>query len=158
MTEQMLDAMDLERERGITIKAHAVTLAYKAKDGEDYVLNLIDHARARGLQLRGQPVARGVRRAPCSSWTPSQGVEAQTLANTYLAVDHHLEVDPGPEQDRPSRRRARAVKEQIENIIGIDTEHTISASAKGRHRNRRRSSRPIVALVPPPDGEATTRR
>jgi len=78
-TTSMLDAMDLERERGITIKCHAVTLGYRARDGQDYILNLIDTPRARGLLYE---VSRSLARARgrCSSSTPSQGVEAQTLA------------------------------------------------------------------------------
>ncbi len=150
MGEQMLDAMDLERERGITIKAHAVTLGYKAKNGQEYILNLLDTP---GHVDFSYEVSRSL--AACEGALlvvdASQGVEAQTLANTYLAVDNQLEVIPVLNKiDLPGAESER-VKEQIENIIGIDTEHTISASAK-EGIGIDEILEAIVALVPPPSG------
>ncbi len=129
MTEQFLDSMDLERERGITIKQHSVRLEYKAKDGQGYVLNLIDTP---GHVDFAYEVSRSL--AACQGALlvvdASQGVEAQTLANAHLASDAGLEIIPVLNKiDLPGAEPERA-KEQIEHIIGIDASGAILASAK----------------------------
>ncbi|MGA8806765.1 MAG: translation elongation factor 4 [Thermoanaerobaculia bacterium] len=129
MHEQMLDDMDLERERGITIKARAVNLQYRAKDGQEYVFNLIDTP---GHVDFTYEVSRSL--AACEGAVlvvdATQGVEAQTLANSYLAIANNLDVlSVINKVDLPSAEPER-VREQIENVIGLDAHDAVLASAK----------------------------
>ena len=152
MHEQMLDDMDLERERGITIKARAVTLRYRAKDGQEYTFNLIDTP---GHVDFSYEVSRSL--AACEGAIlvvdATQGVEAQTLANSYLAIDNDLAILPVINKvDLPSAEPER-VREQIENVIGLDAHDAVLASAKAGIGVEEILEK-IITHIPPPKGEA----
>ena len=155
MAEQVLDSMDLERERGITIKAQTAALEYRARDGQTYLLNLIDTP---GHVDFSYEVSRSL--AACEGAVlvvdASQGVEAQTVANCYTAIEQGVEVLPVLNKiDLPSADAEKAIQE-IEDVIGIDAKDAIRASAKTGEKVAD-ILEAVIARVPPPRGKADAR-
>ena len=151
MENQVLDNMEIEKERGITIKSQAVRMKYNAKNGQEYELNLIDTP---GHVDFNYEVSRSL--AACDGAIlvvdASQGVEAQTLANVYLAIDNNLEILPVINKVDLPNARPEEVKQEIKDIIGIPADEAPCISAK-TGLNVDEVLEKIVTLLPPPEGE-----
>ncbi len=156
MQAQVLDNMDLERERGITIKSHAIQMEYLARNGEKYVLNLIDTP---GHVDFSYEVSRAI--ASCEGALlvvdATQGIQAQTISNLYLAVGHDLEIIPRAEQDRHGFGDDRRVKDQVIDLLGCDPDEILCASGK-TGLGVEEVLEAIVGRIPAPQGDKESAR